>query len=120
MYYTGSHEWVKPQEKIAFVGVSNWAQKELGEVVFIQLPEIGAQLQNGDLACVLESTKAAADIYTPLSGEIIEVNNQLTTNPSLINAHPETKGWVFKIEMQDPSELDDLMSYDVYYKLVMG
>ena len=92
MFYTQSHEWVRPEGQIAFVGVSKWAQKELGEVVFIQLPEMDKQLKNGDLACVMESTKAAADIYTPLSGKIIEVNDQLSSNPKLINDHPESEG----------------------------
>ena len=118
MLYTESHEWVKPEEKLAFLGVSKWAQKELGEVVFIQLPEVGKRLETGDFACVLESTKAAADIYTPLSGTIIEVNERLNSNPGLINLQPETEGWVFKIEMEDPSELDVLLSFDLYHKLV--
>ena len=118
MLYTESHEWVKRDGKLAFLGVSKWAQKELGEVVFIQLPEVGKRLKTGDFACVLESTKAAADIYTPLSGTIIEVNERLNSNPTLINLQPETEGWIFKIEMEDPSELDILLSFELYHKLV--
>lgn len=118
MIYTESHEWVQVQEKTATVGVSAWAQKEVGEIVFIQLPKVGESLNNGDLCCVMESTKAAADIYTPLTGTILEVNTKLQENPGLINSHPETEGWIYKISVDEPSELEALMDKNTYYKLV--
>lgn len=120
MLYTDSHEWVNPQGQVAVVGISQWARNEIGQVVFIQLPERNTKFSKGDLVCVLESTKAAADIYAPISGEIIDVNDQLIEEPKLLNSSPEDEGWIFKLQIHDPKELEELMTQDVYYKLVMS
>lgn len=116
MKYTESHEWINPLN--GCVGISEHAQEELGEVVYVQLPYVGQQVEAGDEVAVLESTKAAADIYCPVSGKILAVNEQVRENPSLINASSEKEGWLFKIEMTDASELDSLLDRDLYHQLL--
>lgn len=114
MKFTESHEWVDLQDGIGTVGVTNYAQEELGDIVYVELPEVGKSLKTGEEAAVLESTKAAADIYTPVSGEILEVNEPLIDAPELINDSPETKGWIFKIKLSNPEELEKLMDLEQY------
>src|SRR5687768_11329490 len=99
MKYTKSHEWIEVPKNsdVGVVGVSNYAQKELGEIVYIELPRVGKEIKAGAEAAVLESTKAAADVYSPISGTIIEVNERLKTMPELINQNAEKDGWIFKI-----------------------
>lgn len=114
MKYTESHEWVQLDNGEATVGVTNHAQKELGEIVFVELPQVGKQIKAGEEAAVLESTKAAADVYSPLSGTITEVNKLLNETSELINQSPEQNGWIFKLKTTDNKEYDRLMDADAY------
>jgi glycine cleavage system H protein len=116
MKFTESHEWIdlKPGSNIATVGVTSFAQKELGEIVYVELPQIGKKISAGSEAAVLESTKAAADVYAPVSGTIVEVNNQLKSASELINNSPEKDGWIFKIQIENSAELDKLMDEAKY------
>ncbi len=118
MRYSKTHEWVLVEGKIATIGITEYAQKELGEVVYIELPKEGMDIKIGEEVCVLESTKAAADIYTPLSGKIVSTNLFLKENCSAINHSPEEKGWLFKLEITHPEELEDLVDRVSYYALV--
>lgn len=115
MFYTDSHEWVDQEGKI---GITAYAQRELGEIVYIQLPKLGRHVKAGEEVVVLESTKAAADIYSPVSGEIVAINEELASFPDLLNQSPEEKGWLFKIRISHPEELDKLMDRTAYLSLV--
>ncbi len=114
MRFSESHEWVRKDERGSVVGITDHAQSELGEIVFIELPKVGDEIKAGDAVCVLESTKAAADIYTPVSGKILCVNEKLKENPSLINAKAEEGGWLFTIDMSDESEYEALLDASGY------
>lgn len=118
MKYTDSHEWVDQQGNIGVVGITKYAQKELGEIVYLELPKVGQMIDIGDEICVLESTKAASDIYTPVSGKITEVNIKVKEDLSLVNQDPEKSGWLFKVELEDLSELDLLYDHKQYLELV--
>ncbi len=107
--FTESHEWILVDGTLATVGVSDYAQQELGDIVFVELPEVGKSVAAGDEACVLESTKAAADVYSPVSGEIVEVNSALEEASGLVNDSPQDKGWLFKLKLSNPSEVEALM-----------
>jgi len=121
MKYTDSHEWIELEnENLAIVGVSQFAQKELGDIVFIELPIIGKQVNAGQEVAVLESTKAAADVYSPVSGIIMHVNEALVQSPELVNHSPEEKGWLFKIQLSNPAELDLLMDLTAYQGMLNG
>lgn len=110
MKFSETHEWIQVDGEIGTIGVSTFAQSELGEIVFVELPQVGKQIQRGETAAVLESTKAAADVYTPVSGEIIAINAHLTSSPEWINQDPQGKGWLFKIRLSDIKELNNLNS----------
>ncbi|NVK10918.1 MAG: glycine cleavage system protein GcvH [Gammaproteobacteria bacterium] len=112
--YIDSHEWIRVEGDCAVVGVTDHAQESLGDVVFVELPEVGAELAAGDEAGVVESVKAASDIYSPLSGEIVEVNTELEDAPETVNDSPYDDGWFFKIKLSDMSELDGLLDADAY------
>lgn len=112
--FTESHEWVMIDHDIATIGVSHHAQKELGDIVYVELPKIGKDVHAGNEAAVLESTKAAADVYSPISGTIIEVNEKLKDHSELINNAAETDGWIFKLKIKDSKELDQLLSQEEY------
>ena len=113
--YAKSHEWVRVEEDGTITtGISHHAQEQLGDVVFVELPEVGAVLKAQDEAGVVESVKAASDIYAPVSGEVIEVNNALTDDPELINKDPYSAGWIYKLRINNEADLDDLMSADEY------
>ena len=115
--YTPDHEWLKVEGGSATVGITHHAQDALGDVVFVDLPEVGATLAAKDIAGVVESVKAAADVYMPVSGEITEVNEALRADPSLANSDPLGAGWFFKVKLANPAELDALMdetSYTTY------
>lgn len=114
MKFTESHEWVDVQDGIGTVGVSSFAQKELGDVVYVELPKLNKSVAAGEISAVLESTKAAADVYTPVSGTIIEINQALSSASELINTSPEANGWLFKIKLSDPNELNKLMDETAY------
>lgn len=115
--YSREHEWVRLEGDIATVGISDYAQEQLGDVVFVELPKIGAQVEQGDEAAVVESVKAASEVYAPVSGEVLEVNEALEGSPETVNESPTIDGWFVRIRVSDPSEIDDLMdqaSYDAY------
>lgn len=116
MRFSETHEWVRKDERGSVVGVTDHAQNELGEIVFIELPKVGDVIKAGDAVSVLESTKSAADIYTPVSGTILSVNAKLKENPSLINSNAEGAGWLFTIEMSDESEYEALLEVSQYTK----
>ena len=112
--YSKEHEWIRLEGDIATVGISNFAQEQLGDVVFVELPEVGKQVvQNGD-AAVVESVKAASEVYAPLTGEIVEVNTALEEDPELVNQSPTGDGWFMKIRLSDASQLDGLMDEAAY------
>ena len=117
MKFTKDHEWVNVTGNEAFVGISLYAAEALGDVVFVEVPEVGKVLKKGDSFAVVESVKAASDVYAPVSGEVIEANDSLTGAPETINAVPEAGGWIAKIKLTDVSELDALMdrvAYEAY------
>lgn len=111
-----SHEWAKLDGGTATVGISSYAQDKLGEIVFVELPEVGKELSKADQFGVLESVKAAADIYSPMSGTVTEVNTELTEEPDLINTEPFDRGWIMKLEVSNESEYKELMSQAEYEK----
>lgn len=106
--YAKTHEWIRLQNDVGTVGITDHAQSELSDVVFVELPKVGASVAAGDAVAVVESVKAASDIYSPVSGEIIEVNDTLENEPSLINTAPFESGWIFRIKPSAPAELDAL------------
>ena len=112
--YTEDHEWIKVEGDIAIVGITEHAQDALGDVVFVELPEVGKTLAQKDVAGVVESVKAAADVYMPVSGEVVEVNQALADEPSLANSDPMGAGWFFKVKLSDASQLDALMDEAAY------
>ncbi len=114
MRFTKEHEWVLAEGETAFVGISNYAADALGDVVFVELPELGKVVKAGDAFAVVESVKAASDVYAPVSGEVIEANTELSGSPETINAVAEAGGWLAKIKLSDPSELDSLMDRAAY------
>lgn len=114
MKFSETHEWVEIIDETASIGISQFAQKELGDIVFVELPKIGKKIAAGEVAVVLESTKAAADVYSPLSGTILSVNEKLKEVPELVNQSPEKEGWLFTIEYSNKTELDNLMDLEKY------
>ncbi|GAA0632358.1 MAG: glycine cleavage system protein H [Sphingomonadales bacterium RIFCSPHIGHO2_01_FULL_65_20] len=117
-YFTEEHEWVEVEGKIATVGITEYAQQQLGDVVFVDVPAEGKQFDKGDEAAVVESVKAASDVYSPISGTIVEGNEVLADEPGLVNSDPEGDGWFFKLELSDEAELDALMDEAAYKKFV--
>ncbi len=116
--YTKTHEWVKIENDIATIGITDHAQHELSEVVFVELPQKGKKVKAGEPCAVVESHKTASDVYSPLSGEVIESNMTLSNNLELINSDPYGKGWFFKIKIDNPNELNNLLSAEEYAKLI--
>jgi glycine cleavage system H protein len=117
--YTRKHEWARPEGNTAVVGLTDFAQDKLGEIVFVELPDMGAEVEAGKGSAVIESVKAVADLYAPLDGTVIEVNEDLLDQPEVINSDPYEGGWVYKIEMKDMSQLDSLMDEASYAKFVV-
>ncbi len=117
--YSKDHEWIDIDGDVGTVGITDHAQEQLGELVFVEVPEVGASLDQGDEACVIESVKAASEVYSPCGGEIVAVNEELADAPTTVNDNAEGDGWMFKIKIADMSELDDLMdeaAYKAYLK----
>ena len=112
--YTPDHEWIQIDGDIATVGITQHAQDALGDVVFVDLPSVGTTFAQGDVAGVVESVKAAADVYMPVSGEVVEVNEALRADPSLANSDPLGAGWFFKVKLSEPAQLDGLMDETAY------
>lgn len=117
-YFTEDHEWIDLDGEIATVGITDYAQGQLGDVVFVELPEAGRTIAKGDDAAVVESVKAASDVYAPVSGEVIEGNSDLEAEPSLVNSDAEGDGWFFRMTLTDTSELDGLMDEAAYAEFV--
>lgn len=112
--YADSHEWVALDDDIATIGISDHAQAELTDIVFVEVPELGATFQAGDQIAVVESVKAAGDIYAPVSGTVVEVNGDLESDPGLINTEPYEAGWIYKVRISDAAELENLMNAEAY------
>lgn len=112
--FTKEHEWIDLNNDIATIGITNHAQESLGDIVFIELPEIGKIVSSGNEVSVIESVKAASDIYSPVDGEIIEINEKLNEDPPLINRDPEKSGWIFKLKIKDSSQINNFMTLVEY------
>ncbi|MBQ7909012.1 MAG: glycine cleavage system protein GcvH [Elusimicrobiaceae bacterium] len=116
--YCKTHEWAYLEGDIATVGISEHAQQEIGDIVFIDLPKVGQQVTAGQNCCVIESVKSASEIYAPMSGEIVEVNEALGTDPALVNRSAHTEGWLFKIKVSAPAEYDGLLDLKAYQETI--
>ena len=112
--FTKDHEWISLEGDVATVGITDYAQSQLGDVVFVEVPEAGRQVSKGDDAAVVESVKAASEVYAPVSGEVVEGNGALEGNPALVNEDADNDGWFFKMKLADAGELDDLMDEAAY------
>ena len=118
VYFTKEHEWVRVEGDTATIGISSHAQEQLGDIVFAEVPEPGRKLSKGQEAAVVESVKAASDVYAPVSGEVVEGNQAVADDPALVNSDPEGEGWFFKLKLGDPGELDGLMDENAYREWV--
>ena len=114
LYFTKEHEWVRVEGDTATVGISDHAQEALGDIVFAEVPEAGKQLSKGQEAAVVESVKAASDVYSPVSGEVIEGNSKVADDPSIVNSDPEGEGWFFKLKLDNPGDVEGLMDEGAY------
>ncbi|UOR16582.1 glycine cleavage system protein GcvH [Qipengyuania aquimaris] len=119
-YFTDEHEWIDLEGDTATVGITDYAQGQLGDIVFVDLPEVGTMVEKGKDAAVVESVKAASDVYAPLSGEVVEVNDSLEDDPALVNSSPEEDGWFFKMTVSDKSEMEGLMDDKAYKSFCDG
>ena len=117
LYYAKTHEWLKIDENIATVGITDFAQNQLSDITFVELPDVGREVEAGDEIAVVESVKAASDIYSPVAGTVVEVNGDLEDSPDMINASPYDAGWLFKIELRKEEDVDNLMSAEEYTEL---
>ena len=120
LLYTSTHEWIKIDDDIGIVGVTDYAQEQLHDIVYIELPEVNIHVKKGDVVLEIESVKAVAEVYSPVSGEIIEVNEVLNDTPEIVNKSPYEEGWLFKISIDDKSELNDLLTPEKYISLIKG
>jgi glycine cleavage system H protein len=118
LHFTREHEWIRVDGDTATIGISNHAQEALGDIVFAEVPEAGRRVSKGQEAAVVESVKAASDVYAPVSGEVIEGNPAVVDDPALINSDPEGEGWFFKLKLDDPGELESLMDESAYREWV--
>ncbi len=118
--YTKEHEWVRIEGDIATIGITDYAQGELGDVVFVELPEVGTSVTRTESFGTIEAVKTVADLYAPVSGEVVEINPQIESDPDIINSDPYGEGWFLKIKMSDMSEADNLLSYGDYTPLTEG
>jgi len=118
MHFTKDHEWVLVEGDVATVGISGYAAEQLGDVVFVEVPEVGKTVKQGEGLAVVESVKAASDVYAPVSGEVVEANGQLSDAPETVNAVPEAGGWFARIKLSNPSEVDALMDRVAYEKFL--
>ena len=115
--FLDSHEWARDDDGVVTVGISNHAQELLGDIVYVELPQIGSSVSQKDGVAIVESVKAASDVYSPLTGEIVEINEKLSDNPEIINSSPYEDGWFFKVKPQNIDELDEMLDSDAYKKL---
>jgi glycine cleavage system H protein len=116
--FTRDHEWIRLDGDLAVIGITDYAQSQLGDVVYVELPEIGRRVEQGKEAAIVESVKAASEVYAPVSGEVVEVNDALAADPAKVNADAMGEGWFLKLRLADPRELDGLMDEDAYRKFV--
>ncbi|BBB31922.1 glycine cleavage system H protein [Thermotomaculum hydrothermale] len=116
--YTKDHEWIKVEGNTGIVGITDYAQKQLGDIVYVELPEIDDEFSKGDEVATVESVKAASPIFIPVSGKIVEINEELEDSPELVNQDPHGKGWIFKVELSDESELEELLTAEAYEELI--
>ena len=119
LYYTEDHEWLRVEGDVATVGITDYAQEQLGDLVFVELPEVGRSLKKGDTAVVVESVKAASDVYAPADGEITDANDALSSDPALVNSAATGDGWLWKMKLADKGQLDGLMD-EAAYKAHIG
>ena len=117
-YFTDDHEWIRVEGGIATVGITDYAQEQLGDLVFVELPEVGKTVSKGDAAVVVESVKAASDVYAPVDGEIAEVNDALSSDPALVNSSPAGNGWLWKMKIADEGQLEGLMDEAGYKAMI--
>jgi glycine cleavage system H protein len=116
--FTKDHEWLRLDGDVATVGITSYAQEKLGDLVFVELPDVGTRFETGAVAATVESVKAASDVYAPVTGEVVEINEKLTSNPGLVNAASTSDGWLFKIKIADPAELDHLLDEQAYDEMI--
>lgn len=119
-YFTEDHEWIEVEGEIGTVGITNYAQGQLGDITFVELPAEEQAVAKGDAVSVVDSVKAASDVYTPVSGTVVEVNGALNDEPELVNSDAELGGWLFRVTLSDPGELDGLMNEAAYKEYVAG
>ena len=119
-YYSKDHEWIQVKGDTATIGITDFAQKQLGDVVYVELPQKGTQLEFHQPIGVVESVKAVSDVYSPVSGEVVEINEDLNDSPELVNQDPHVKGWFIRLKIKDKAELEKLMSADEYEKFLEG
>ena len=117
-YFTEDHEWISVENGVATIGITDYAQEQLGDLVFVELPEKGRKLSKGEVAVVVESVKAASDVYAPVDGEIADVNDKLSSEPALVNSAPSGDGWLWKMKLSDESQLSGLMDEAAYRKTI--
>ena len=118
LLYTKEHEWVKVEGDVATVGITDYAQDQLGDIIYVELPEVGRKVKQMEAVATVEAVKTAADVYSPVSGEVIETNAKLSEKPELLNEDPYGEGWMFKLKMENPEELKNLLSPEEYRKLI--
>ena len=118
LLYTKEHEWIKIDEQYAYVGISNHAQSELGDIIFVELPSVGEIFKTEDVFGTIEAVKTVADLFMPISGEIVEINENIDSTPELINSSPYNDGWLVKIKILNNSEIDNLLSYESYQSII--
>lgn len=116
--YSKQHEWVLVEGNVATIGITDFAQDQLGDIVFVELPAVGDKVSKEDAFGVVESVKAVSDVYAPLTGKVLEINDDLPDNPEILNEDPYGDGWIIKIEMSDPDEIEDLLSSEEYEEYV--
>ena len=119
-YFTEDHEWIRVDGGVATVGITDYAQGQLGDITFVELPETGTAVKKGDAPCVVDSVKAASDVYAPVSGTVTDANSALADEPELVNSDPENGGWLFRLTLSDATELDGLMDKAAYDAYVAG
>lgn len=118
LYYTKEHEWVKVEDDTATIGITDFAQNELGDIVFVELEEIGDSFEADEVFGTVEAVKTVSELFAPVAGEIIEINERLEDEPELVNSEPYTNGWMLKLKMADPAEVENLLSADQYQEII--